>query len=231
MLAIEINTTTPNPCILGNTGGRLERSCSRVRKETDKKEFFESAVARMMDRLYGAAMRFTRNPALAEDLLGDTLVKAWDRFDTLSDRNSFDGWIMRVLSNTFISGWRRQKTHDAIFDDDVCADDLDDKDSLYARLHQPFLLWWGTPEQTFVNNLLNEDIESALDRLPDGYRIVIVMVEVLGFTYEETAESLEVPVGTVRSRLNRGRRQLQNALWQNARDAGIVSGQAPDESE
>ena len=229
LLTTEVNTTALNPCMVGNPGHTPKRLL--VSKETDKRAFFESAATRLMDRLYGTAMRFTRNPTQAEDLVAETLAKAWSGFDSLNDRDNFDGWIMRVLSNTFISQWRRDKTHDAIFDDDVCADDLDDKDSLYARLHQPFLLWWGTPEQTFVNNLLNEDIESALDKLSDGYRIVVVMVEVLGFTYEETAESLEVPVGTVRSRLNRGRRQLQNALWQNARDAGIVSGQMPDERE
>ena len=113
---------------------------------------------------------------------------------------------MSILSNTYFSQWRRRKLQDDIFDDDVCTDDLDDKNSLYARLHQPFLLWWGTPEHAFINNLLSEDIEKALDGLPDGYRIVVVMVEVLGFTYDEAAESLQIPVGTIRSRLNRGRR-------------------------
>jgi RNA polymerase sigma factor (sigma-70 family) len=84
------------------------------------------------------------------------------------------------------------------------------------------LLWWGTPEQKFVNNLLAEDIERALNGISDVFREVVLMVEVMGFTYEEVATSMDVPVGTVRSRLNRGRRLLQNALWQNARDAGIV---------
>lgn len=185
--------------------------------------FFESAVTALMDRLYGAAMRFTRDPTNAEDLVAEALAKAWKSIDKLEDRKRFDGWMMRILSNTYISQWRHQKIHDEIFEDDLRADDLDDTQSLYARLHQPFLLWWGTPEQTFVNNLLNEDIEKALDELADGYRIVVVMVEMLGFTYDEVAEALEIPVGTVRSRLNRGRRQLQNALWEHARDAGIVS--------
>ncbi len=193
-----------------------------VDQANDTRAFFETGVTRLMDRLYGAAVRFTRNPADAEDLMADSLTKAWNCIDSLDDRDRFDGWMMRILTNTYISQWRRQKTHDAIFEDDICTDDLDDTQTLYARLHQPFLLWWGTPEQTFLNNLLNEDIERALDSLPDGYRMVVVMVEVLGFTYEEASEALEVPVGTVRSRLNRGRRQLQKALWNNAREAGIV---------
>lgn len=184
--------------------------------------FFEASVTRMMDRMYAAAMRFTRNAADAEDLMADSLLKAWKCFHTLDDRERFDGWMMKILSNTYISRWRRQKTHDRIFDDELCTSDLDDTHTLYARLHQPFLLWFGTPETTFLNNLLREDIDRALDSLCDGYRVVVLMVEVMGLTYEEAAQSLEVPVGTVRSRLNRGRRELQQALWKNAQDAGLV---------
>jgi RNA polymerase sigma-70 factor (ECF subfamily) len=191
--------------------------------EPDKRAFFEAKVSAMMERLYGTAMRFTRNAADAEDLVADTLIKAWDGFGKLEDQKKFDGWIMRILSNTYISNWRRQKTANRIFDSNLDTNDLDDAGSLYARLHQPFLLWYGTPEQTFINNLLNEDIEKALNALADGYRIVVIMVEILGFSYDEAATSLEVPVGTVRSRLNRGRRLLQEALWQNAEEAGIVS--------
>ena len=202
---------------------------SNVTIQADKREFFESAVSRIMDRLYGTAMRFTRNPSDAEDLMAESLEKAWNNLDRLQDRNSFDGWMMRILSNTYISQWRRQKSYDEIFDEDLCTADLDDRNSLYAKLHQPFLLWWGTPEQTFINDLLVEDIERALDAISDAYREVVVMVEILGFTYKETSESLEVPIGTVRSRLNRGRRVLQDALWQNAQDAGIVTHSSPHE--
>ncbi len=198
---------------------------AKMTSEADQRTLFESAVARLMDRLYGVALRFTKNPANAEDLLADTLIKAWKNIDSLDNFDSFDGWIMRILSNTYISQWRREKTAEGIFEADVDVDDLDDSQSLYARLHQPFLLWWGTPEQTFVNNLLVKDIEKAVDELPDAYRVVVIMVEVLGFTYEEVSSSIEVPVGTVRSRLNRGRRKLQDALWQNAKDAGLVANQ------
>ena len=201
----------------------------RMNHETDKHAFFEAAVSRLMERLYGAAMRFTRNASDAEDLMAEALEKAWNSLDSLQDREKFDGWMMRILSNTYISQWRRQKVHDAIFDDDNCPHDLDDKNSLYAKLHQPFLLWWGTPEQTFVNNLLIEDIAKALDQISEAYCDVVVMVEVLGFSYEEVANDLEVPVGTVRSRLNRGRKMLQDALWQNARDAGLNVREAPQE--
>ena len=200
-----------------------------MNEENDKHRFFEQAASALMDRMYAAAMRFTRNAADAEDLMATTLEKAWNSLDTLEDRERFDGWVMRILSNTYISQWRRVKRHQEVFDDDACPHDLNDTDSLYAKLHQPFLLWWGTPEQKFVNNLLAEDIQQALDSISDAYRDVVLMVEVLGYTYDEVAEALEVPVGTVRSRLNRGRRLLQQALWQNARDAGLAAAAAPSE--
>ncbi len=195
----------------------------------DNQAFFSAGVTRLMDRLYGAAMRFTRNSADAEDLMAEALEKAWNGLDSLDDRDKFDGWIMRILSNTYISQWRRSKTRAEIFDDEPCPHDLDDRDSLYARLHQPFLLWWGTPEKAFVDRLLVEDIEKALGNIAEAYRDVVVMVEVLGFRYEEVAQQLEIPIGTVRSRLNRGRRMLQDALWQNAHDAGIVNSKTPHE--
>lgn len=192
-------------------------------KPVSNRDFFESAINTLMNRLFATAMRLTRNQAEAEDLMGDSLLKAWKSFDSLDDRSKFDGWMMRILSNTYISKWRRNKIHEKIFDNELCTSDTDDTQSLYARLHQPFLLWFGTPEQTFVNNLLSEDIEKALNDLPDGYRLVVQMIEILGYTYEETAHSLDVPVGTIRSRLSRGRRQLQTLLWQNAQDAALMT--------
>ena len=191
---------------------------------TGDRDYFAAQAGRLMDRMYGTALRYTRAASDAEDLVGETLLKAWNGLSQLEDRDRFDGWIMRILSNTFLSRARRDKLHQSLFEADVSVDDLDDTDALYARLHQPFLLWYGSPEKAFVNNLLNEDIERALDALSDAHRVVVVMVELLGFSYEEVATSLEVPVGTVRSRLNRARKQLQQTLWNNARDAGLVSG-------
>ena len=208
-----------------SSGTRFDENLLYQEKRMEKQQkqvFFSDGVSRLMDRLYGAALRFTRNPADAEDLIADALVKAWNCLDSLQDLQCFDGWLMRILSNTYISQWRRNQARAEIFDDEPCPHDLDDRDSLYAKLHHPFLLWYGTPEQKFVNDLLIEDIERSLDQLPDAYRDVVVMVEVLGMKYEEVAQELELPVGTVRSRLNRGRKMLQEALWQNARDAGIV---------
>jgi RNA polymerase sigma-70 factor (ECF subfamily) len=93
--------------------------------------------------------------------------------------------------------------------------------ALFDRLHQPFLLWWGTPEQDFLDRLLREDLVRAIEALPDRFRVVVVMADLQGLSYGEIAASLQVPVGTVRSRLARGRGLLQKSLWEHACDAGL----------
>jgi RNA polymerase sigma-70 factor, ECF subfamily len=94
--------------------------------------------------------------------------------------------------------------------------------SLFERLHQPFLLWWGSPEQEFLDKLLREDLECAVDALPEVYRVVVVLADLQGFSYQEIADALGLRIGTVRSRLARGRSLLQKALWEHAVDAGLV---------
>ncbi len=100
----------------------------------------------------------------------------------------------------------------------------DDNFSLFQKLHQPFLLWWGTAEDEFLNDLLRDDLQRAVDALPDAYRIAVVLVEVEGCTYQEVAELLDIPLGTVRSRVHRGRAILQKALWEQGREAGLTVG-------
>lgn len=180
-----------------------------------------------MDRLYGTALRLTRNPDEAEDIVAETVSKAWRKLDDLQDPDRIEGWLFQILNNTFISAWRRKQCRQAreveLDPDDRDATDEVANFSLYGKLHQPFLLWWGTPEDQFLNGLLRDDIERALDSLPDSFRVVVVLVEIQGCTYEETAQLLDIPLGTVRSRLNRARGLLQKALWEQARDAGLVA--------
>ena len=102
------------------------------------------------------------------------------------------------------------------------GDDAGEPFSLFDKLHQPFLLWWSTPETTVMAKLLREDIERAIDGLPDAFRLTVVLVDVQGHSYSEAAEVLGVPIGTVRSRLARARGVLQHSLWQHARDAGLL---------
>ena len=98
----------------------------------------------------------------------------------------------------------------------------DDGFSLFERLHQPFMLWWGNPERQFLNDLLREDLERAVDSLPEEFRATVVLVDVQGLSYAEVGEALDIPLGTVRSRLARGRARLQRALWDHARERGWV---------
>lgn len=193
----------------------------------ERRRFFERQIEHLADRLYGTALRLARNPDDAEDVVAEAVAKAWSRLDELRDVEHFEGWLFRILNHTFISLWRRRRCRQ----DRETRLDLSDPDdtgpaqfSLFEQLHQPFLLWWGTPEKQLLDALLREDIEAALDALPDAFRITMVMVEVQGYTYREVSELLDVSLGTVRSRLNRARSLLQAALWERAREAGLVHG-------
>lgn len=172
-----------------------------------------------MDRLYGTAVRLTRNGAEAEDLVAEALAKAWSRLDRLEDLQAFEKWIFRILTNTFVSSRRGPRETPA---SELEGEEEADGASLFDRLHQPFLLWWGNPEQRLLDDLLCRDVERALDGLPDPYRLVVVLVDVEGFSYSEVADTLSIPVGTVRSRLSRGRSLFQTAIWDRARELGLT---------
>jgi RNA polymerase sigma-70 factor (ECF subfamily) len=192
--------------------------------DDDCRRWFALQVERLTDRLYGTALRLTRNADDAEDLVAETVVKAWAKLGELRDRQAFEAWIQRILNNTFVSAWRRRRASPEIAQVTACEDGEDESFSLFEKLHQPFLLWWGNPEESAITNLLRADLERALDALPDAHRVVVVLVDVQGYSYPEAADVLGVPVGTVRSRLNRARAQLQRTLWQHAQEAGLIGG-------
>lgn len=190
-------------------------------RETSRTEaWFEKEIQRLLPRLMATAVRLTRNRADAEDLVADAVVKALESLESLEDRDALGAWMCRIVTNTFIS---RKRSARANRETEVYREHPDDagRFSLFDRLHQPFLLWQSNPEQEFLNRLLREDLEKAIDGLPDVYRVAVVLVDVQGLSYRETAETLDVPVGTVRSRLARGRSLLQEALWSQAVDAGL----------
>ncbi|UYG02779.1 sigma-70 family RNA polymerase sigma factor [Halomonas sp. LR3S48] len=199
----------------------------RFDETASRREWFEQRLAPLMDRLYGTALRLTRHPADAEDIVAEAVTKAWTQLDRLRDPQRFEGWLFHILTNTFISEWRRRRCRPQPGGDGTTEPgELDSACfTLFQQLHQPFLLWWGSLEEQFFNGLLQEDLEQALDALPDAYRVTIVLVEVQGYTYEEVASLLGIPLGTVRSRLSRARSQLQKMLWEQAREAGMVSGE------
>ncbi|MHA7926351.1 MAG: RNA polymerase sigma factor [Marinobacter sp.] len=195
----------------------------QISAANEPQRVFRERVELLMDRLYGTALRLTRNPDEAEDVVGEAVASAWQRLDQLNDLSHLDGWLFTILHNTFISLRRRRycrEDKEVSFDQEM--EDDDTRFSLFEHLHQPFLLWVGRPEKDFINRLLEADLRKAVDHLPDPFRIVVVMVEIQGYTYEEVAAILDLPLGTVRSRLNRARSLLQKSLWQQGRDAGLI---------
>lgn len=200
----------------------MARVGQAVSDNLQRRALFESEADRLMDRLYGTALRLTQNGSDAEDVVAEALAKAWSSLDHLQDMRCFEKWLFRILVNTWISDRRRRQAQP--IEEMPDGQDEPRRFSLFERVHQPFLLWWGNPEQQLLDKLLREDIEQALDSLPEAFRIAVIMVEVQGFTYAEAAEMLNVPIGTVRSRLSRGRAVLQRTLWHQARQMGIALG-------
>ena len=181
--------------------------------------WFAQAVEPLLPELYGRALRLCGHADNAEDLVADAVAKAWEALPSLEKPDAFRGWVFRILNNAFISNRRSARSkaeHQPL-------DTTDEEFSLFERLHQPILLWWGSPEQDFLNRLLRKDLQHAIDALPDAFREVVVLVDVQGLAYREVAELLHVPVGTVRSRLARGRALLQQALWRHGVEAGLAS--------
>lgn len=181
--------------------------------------WFEEEIQRLLPRLMATAVRLTRDRVDAEDLVADAVVKALENLEDLEDRDALGAWMCRIVTNTFIS---QQRSASARRETEIYQEHPDDAGqfSLFERLHQPFLLWQNDPEREFLNRLLREDLKEAIDALPDVFRVAVVLVDVQGLSYRETADTLDVPVGTVRSRLARGRSLLQEALWEQAVDAG-----------
>jgi RNA polymerase sigma-70 factor (ECF subfamily) len=190
--------------------------------------WFADRVDALLPELYGRALRLCRHQANAEDLVAEAVAKAWEALPSLNDREAFRAWVFRILNNVFVSHRRSAQAKAEL----ESLDTTDQEDfSLFERLHQPILLWWGTPETDFLNRLLREDLERAIDGLPDAFREVVVLVDVQGLAYREVADLLDVPIGTVRSRLSRGRSLLQESLWEHGIEAGLTPGPAPTTPE
>lgn len=192
------------------------------------KKTFENQVLALLGPLHGVARRLAGNDADAEDLVAETVTRAWRSLDSLESEEAFRSWIFRILNNTFISELRRASARPKLESID-CDDAVDDDPafSLFEQMHQPFLLWFSNPEQEFLNKLLREDLDRALATLPEDYRIVVVLSDLEEYKYGEIAEMLDIPIGTVRSRLSRARSALQKILWEQANDRGIQGAVVP----
>lgn len=187
------------------------------------REAFEDRVVALLGSLLGVARRLTRNETDAEDLVGETVARAWRSLDSLECEAAFRSWIFRILHNTFITERRRAGARPQLerLDEDDCEEAEGDF-WLFEQLHQPFLLWFSNPEQEFLDRLLREDLDRALSALPEHYRLVVILADLEEFSYGEIAHTLGIPIGTVRSRLARARAMLQKSLWQQAQAYGLL---------
>jgi RNA polymerase sigma-70 factor, ECF subfamily len=183
---------------------------------------FESLFTAVMSSGYGVAMRFCHNQADAEDLVQEAAFLAYRAFDSFVQGSNFRAWFLKILTNCYFSKRRREKSRPV-------TSDLDDTPDLYiyARSGQAGFPTQGPdPASELLEALGTERIVAAIGRLPEDYRVVSTLYFMEDLSYEEIARILECPVGTVRSRLHRGRKMLQKALWQIAEEDGIVGGKA-----
>jgi len=197
-----------------------------MKERNDTRAWFSDSVQRNMDALFGVAMRLTRDRVAAEDLVADSVVKAWSAIDSLDDRSCFRPWLFRIMRNLFISDRRRQSVRpvESCWSELSAGEDGEEVTSLLLEQPESFLAWWATPERELVNRMLGEQIRRAIDALPEAFRVAVLLVNVEGLAYDEAAEVLGVPAGTIRSRMKRGRTLLQKALWEQAQEAGLAGG-------
>ena len=183
----------------------------------DRAKFTELTMEHMPS-LYTAALRMTRSPADAEDLVQDTYLKAYRAFETFQEGTNLKAWLYRILTNTFINSYRAKKRRPE-------ETDIDDVENLYLYRRLGGLEGAASgrsAEEEVLDRFTETDIKEALESLPEQFRMAVLLGDVEGFSYKEIAEILDVPIGTVMSRLHRGRRALQKRLYDFGRQRGLV---------
>ncbi|MCP5030091.1 MAG: sigma-70 family RNA polymerase sigma factor [Actinomycetia bacterium] len=183
----------------------------------DQADFADQAM-KHMDSLYSAALRMTRNSADAEDLVQETYLKAYRGFGSYTDGTNLRAWLYRILTNTFINRYRAQQRRP----DETDLDDIEDF-YLYRKLGGgDSALLRRSAEDELLDWFSESEVKDAIDALPDSYRMAVYLADVEGFAYKEIAEILDVPMGTVMSRLHRGRKRLQKQLYEFAAAHGMA---------
>jgi RNA polymerase sigma-70 factor, ECF subfamily len=183
----------------------------------DQAVFAEQAMEHMSS-LYGAALRMTRNPADAEDLVQETYLKAYRGFGGFEQGTNLKAWLYRILTNTFINSYRSKKRRP----DETELDEVEDL-YLYRRLGGLEAVQAGrSAEDELMDWFTDDEVKDAIEHLPENFRLAVLLADVEGFSYKEIAEILEIPIGTVMSRLHRGRKALQKELYEYALQRGLT---------
>ncbi|MDX1638766.1 MAG: sigma-70 family RNA polymerase sigma factor [Balneolaceae bacterium] len=183
-----------------------------TKEEVKKQEDFEEEIIPHLDALYNFALRLTSDPNDAEDLVQDTIVKAYRFFSSYEKGTNAKAWLFRILKNSYINNYRKQSKQPNQVDYDEVA-------TFYETIRAERTDTSDLEDRMF-RELIDDDISDALEQLPEDFRTVVLLCDVEGFTYEEIANMLDVPIGTIRSRLHRGRNLLKAELMDYAQKRG-----------
>ncbi len=186
--------------------------------DTARQEQFTAQATEHMPALYSAALRMTRSPADAEDLVQETYLKAYRAWHSYQQGTNLKAWLYRILTNTFINSYRSKKRRP----EQTELDEVEDL-YLYRRLGGLEAAAASRSAEDEVMDLFTDtDVKAAIEALPDSFRMAVLLADVEGFSYKEIAEILDIPIGTVMSRLHRGRKALQKALFDFGTQRGLV---------